>query len=262
MAGGCCAGVVAIFPVLTRKYLMKSDPCRTSAVRVQRGRPVLLVNERPVPGALAYCKPDYVADFAQAGIHLFTPDLGLIKWWLAPGTLDHAAIDHFLEQYVAHDPAALLIPRINLGYAEDGWWPAHAPGERAVARLIADNEPSGRYGDVPRRSGSGHSFASAVWLDEAAEIVRLLVEHCESAGYTGAMLGYHVCSGITQEWFAWNTFEEDMCEDYSPPMLAAYRAWLREQYGTDAALRAAWGDAAAALDAAAPPARFSKTTGA
>ena len=93
--------------------------------------------------------------------------------------------------------------------------------------------------------------ASPVYRRDAAARVAALVEHLESK-FGDRMAGYHPCGQNTGEWFYQDTWENRL-NGYAPADTKGWRTWLRARYGSDAALQAAWRDAAATLDAAAVP---------
>jgi hypothetical protein len=202
---------------------------------------------------MVFVEPRYVPDFARAGLHIHDAELGHVKWWRGPDDFDLASIDNLLHEYLEADDQALLLPRIPMGYAEADWWRVRHPGEVSVARSIETGEVVQRVGEEARHHGSGHSFASEAWLNEAAVALQTIVRHMESADYGGHMLGYHIGGGITTEWFAWNTFLHDLCEDYSRPMVMRFRAWLAARYGAVGALREAWENRLVDFETAAPP---------
>ncbi|HQK95714.1 MAG TPA: beta-galactosidase, partial [Armatimonadota bacterium] len=96
------------------------------------------------------------------------------------------------------------------------------------------------------------SWASQAWRDDAGYALRRYIRHVRSSPYADRVLGYHVASGTTEEWMYWGANEGRFC-DYSPVARQAFRRWLRDRYGSDAALQAAWGRADVTLDTADVP---------
>jgi hypothetical protein len=93
--------------------------------------------------------------------------------------------------------------------------------------------------------------ASPRFRREAAERLEALVCHLEKK-FGKRILGYHPCGQNTGEWFYQDTWGPGL-NGYAPADLRAWRGYLRQRYGTDLALRAAWGDGQAALDKVAVP---------
>lgn len=98
------------------------------------------------------------------------------------------------------------------------------------------------------------SFASDVWRSAMAQSLREYVEHVRQSPYAGGVIGYFLCGGGTEEWYYWGDYDHAAhALDFSPPMLRALRAHLRQRYGNDVArLRAAWHDKVD-FDTAMPP---------
>jgi len=228
-------------------------PCLTSKVAEYNGRPALFINDKPAAAAMVFVEPKYVRSFAEAGLHIYNPDLSFTDWWLGVDEYDMSAVDARLQDYIAGDPDILLIPRIAMGYAEAKWWREKFPDEIAIARSIDTGARVDRFGEGASHRGSGHSFASKIWLKEAEKAIRAIVEHIEGSDYAGHVAGYHIGGGITTEWFSWNAYHFDLCEDYSLMMGEYFRAWLANRYPNDDALREAWQDDVVLLATAMPP---------
>lgn len=156
--------------------------------------------------------------------------------WPAPGEdADWSATDNACEQVLRANPKALLLPRF--GADPPDWWRKAHPEDNMTwedgSHLLHAVVASPRY----RR--------------EAAARVAALVEHFEIK-YGDHMAGYHPCGQNTGEWFYQNTWET-LLNGYAPADTTAWRAWLRQRYKTDAALRNSWHDPNATLSNAAVP---------
>ena len=66
------------------------------------------------------------------------------------------------------------------------------------------------------------------------------------------MAGYHPCGQNTGEWFYQDTWEK-LLNGYAPADTNAWRAWLRVQYRSDAALQSAWREPEVTRDGAGVP---------
>ncbi|MCD6521002.1 MAG: hypothetical protein J7M05_13870 [Anaerolineae bacterium] len=97
----------------------------------------------------------------------------------------------------------------------------------------------------PRAKGKTYltpSYASRIWLEDAAEFIRTLVRYVYEHELDQYILGYLICAGNSAEWVKVGPME-DWAGDYSRPMQEAFRAWLCQKYDSDVhALREAWGD--------------------
>ena len=94
------------------------------------------------------------------------------------------------------------------------------------------------------------SLASPRYREATARYVASVVGHCEGHDWGERVIGYW--TGMRFE----GTHEPLVTGhlyDHSPLAAAAWRAFLADRYGTDAALQAAWADASLALDAAPVP---------
>ena len=70
--------------------------------------------------------------------------------------------------------------------------------------------------------------------------------------YGGHMLGYHTSGQNTGEWF-YDRGWEGRLSGYEPPGREAFRAWLKQKYKTQAALRLAWHSPSASFESIEPP---------
>ena len=231
----------------------------TTEVRVINGAPTLLLNGDPVP-ALAYfwsgCHyaetPDQqeserrrlMGNMRDDGVHLYQrcPDPG----WIYPGQFDptHAGLEHegeTIDQMMARtlevDPEGYFVPRLST--APPFSWTLPHRGEMEVIAGATD-----MYRQV--------SWASDVWLAEAGQMLTTFIQYCESQPWADRLFGYHV-DGPSGEWCP-RAAMIGQYGDYSQPMHAWFRGWLRTKYGDDEqALREAWNDRNATFETAAVP---------
>lgn len=170
---------------------------------------------------------------ADAGVDFVSFPIGFP--WPEPGQEpDFSAVDSACEQVLRVNPKALLLPRVGV-YAP-AWWSAQHPGE------AMQWEDGKKLDAVP---------ASPRFREDAAERLRLLVEHLE-AKYGDRIAGYHPSGQNTGEWFYHETWNRPL-NGYAPADLAAWRAWLAARYRTNADFRKAWGDPHIALETAEVP---------
>ncbi len=71
------------------------------------------------------------------------------------------------------------------------------------------------------------SFASRQWLRDSGAALRRFIEYAESR-WGRHVIGYHLVSGGSQEWYYWGAFE-DAFADYSQPQQEAFARWLEER---------------------------------
>ena len=94
------------------------------------------------------------------------------------------------------------------------------------------------------------SYASRLAAEGRAELARRIVRYVQSRPWADRVVGY---LPFGQDEGTHHLCVYDAMFDQSPVMRDEFRAFLRQRYGTDSELRAAWGDDAAGLDAATVP---------
>jgi hypothetical protein len=227
----------------------------TTWVADYRRVPTLHVDGHPVPAEVAYVRPEHMGPFLKAGFRLFTVTTptrrGAGIWWLGPGWYDFSAIDQLIEAFlqasadISGSGDILFMPRFHLAPQGFPWWEESHPGEMTVLRHTETGEvldPRQAHPDAPAYLGhevhlqttNVHSFHSEVWREDAAQALRALISHCESAPYADHLWGYHICDGLFQEWFHWNEYAFDGLADYSSAAQRDFRAWLLHKYHADA----------------------------
>jgi hypothetical protein len=201
--------------------------------------------ERGLPpfAEAGYCnyitwKPEYEAqirEFAEAGVETFYvslhagevdrlwgfPDSGARK--LDDGWLKtHLTLARQVETVQKYQPAARLIIRPS-STVPDCWATAH-PDD------MQTDEDGRRYGDA--------TLASPRYLEDVARYVRNLVEYCEAQPWSDRILAYLDApygEGLLLLCCSGKMF------DCSPANEQAFREWVSRRYGTEPALREAWG---------------------
>ena len=158
--------------------------------------------------------------------------------WARPGeATDWDRIDHEIEEVLAANPDALVVPRLRLD--PPTWWLNEHPDDRMEFR-----EPTYRH--QPFVSVSSHP-----WRELARNQLRATILHLEER-FPGRIAGYHPGGQTSYEWFYHDSHGQNFF-GYSPCEVAAFRDWLAKRYGSDAALQEAWGNPAVTLDTAEPP---------
>ncbi|NPV47794.1 MAG: hypothetical protein HPY69_12600 [Armatimonadetes bacterium] len=226
-------------------------------VRRYHGAPTLFINGEPHNGMAWACygpSPEVFADFARAGIRLYTfsatpteAGYGLSQTsWTAPDTYDFSQLDQRALMLLQECPDAYFFPRLYVHAPK--WWSEQHPQD-IVLMDPGDGKP------VPLIHAGGKpapSWASEQWRRDTIEGLRRLIAHVEASPYADRVVGYHIASGTTEEWMMWGA-NEDEWVDYSPVNVARFRQWLAERYHTDAALKRAWNDPQVTLATAAIP---------
>lgn len=194
---------------------LAGEPVMKSEVRVERGGPRLFLNgEETYP--LMATSTGLVATagkFAEAGIHLYNPIVGISSGWLGPNQYDWTVIELFYARLLEADPEAKLLPRIQLD--APAWWKTAHPEECMKYALPG---PKDRYDVIhtqklPESEGGFYfgqgqdlwnvTFASEKWRADTAEAMRALIAHFENTPLRSRIVGYHPVTGETGEWNTW-----------------------------------------------------------
>ncbi|MCC7187003.1 MAG: hypothetical protein IT185_12215, partial [Acidobacteria bacterium] len=206
-------------------------------VSMRDGLPVLLTNGRPraplmfffnteVEEGWSHLEPQ-VRLASEAGVHLYSLCLPWPWWDEEP---DFARGERFLQAFVDIDPEALFIPRMRCEGSE-AWLEAHPE-----ARLV--------YADGS--SPLMNSMASDEWWKALESGLDRAVRHYESSPFADRIVAYHPAGQNTNEWFHYEYWLHG--PDHSQPNRLAFQGWLAKTYGSEAALREAWGRRDVRLD--------------
>ena len=171
--------------------------------------------------------------------------------WLGPDSFDYATQEAGWRRLLEINPDTQLCLRIFVGSPQ--WWDDAHPGE---LQLGADGSPHFTLQHGPRRTTP--SVASERWRTDCGLALRRFLDWLKTSGWSDRIWGFMVCAGITYEW---GLLGGDTAPDTSAPMLRRFRAYLRETYTTDAALRASWADTNVTLDTATIPSRAAREAG-
>lgn len=173
-----------------------------------------------------------ITNFAAAGVHLFVVYCRAGKLWLGPGKYDFSSLDASLRAFLTADPDAYLIAMIRL--IPPNWWMAAHPTEWVHYAKTAKLDNPDEARNVKRAS-----LASDAWLSDTCAFWRALIRHVERQPWGKRVIGWHPGYGIYSEWHYFGSWTDQM-PDTGAAMTRRFRAWLREKYATEAALRQAW----------------------
>jgi hypothetical protein len=235
-------------------------------VKIHNGAPTIFIDGRPFNGQIFNSMPANPAEiklFIDAGISVFsftcsaTAGAGAFKGndpvWKAPGEYDYRSFDDKASNLLSQKPSAYFFPRLDLS-APEWWMKAHPEDIVLVRNAKGEFEPLRLPNDPDRIKNKSiirktvPCWASEAWRRDTLDAIRRLVDHVEAAPYAGRVIGYHLASGESHEWFMWGN-----AVDWSKPNLAAYHRWLGKTYRTDDALRKAWRRPDVSLGSAEPP---------
>ena len=185
----------------------------------------------------------YLEDFANIGVRIvfFTVDM---KYWKGPGEYDFSGLDGILSKTVKACPQVLMVPRMFLMPPQ--WWINSNPSDLRM------REDGSAYQGSPDEYLHGQtlpSIASEKWRKDTLDFLDAYVSHCEQGAFADHIIGYHLSSEQSEEWFYWGGPEID----YSPANEMSFRHWLAAKYGTDEALRNSWRSQTVRLESARIP---------
>lgn len=170
---------------------------------------------------------DEIRMAAGRGIHLHSLVLHLP--YIAPGTdWRQADFSHFQK---VMDYCIAGRSR-GAGVSPD----LHAP---SGGGLVA-GAPSRSAGGVRDWQNGGPNIASEEWLKQETDALLAMLEYVRAhPDYDRRIVGYHIFPQYVGEWMSMNGHCDGV--DLSEANRAMFNSWLKERYGTDEALSAAWG---------------------
>lgn len=156
--------------------------------------------------------------------------------WTGPGQYNFTEIDRRMKEAIANHPDSYLMIQIYLDVPQ--WWKDANPDE-----LLVSSEENGEKNNV--------SFASEKFANDAIAANIAMIEYIKQQPYANRVVGAVLCACSTSEWVWYDMGQYAL--DYSTASQNAFRKYLKEIYGTDAALQAAWNDGTVTLDTAQVP---------
>jgi hypothetical protein len=219
-----------------------------ASVRVTDGVPrIVVAGDEIDPTQNLFINPDATQQRHGVESEVAIWTLGLEELGFYETGYDYSKVDRTLAQYLAAKPDAWVILTFTLDTTYHRWWLQQHP--EALCAMDGGETVIGDYAGGRRQLPS---YGSPVWREAYSEIVRNLIRHLRQTPYAERIIGFHPCSGISWEWFHWGSQSGELV-DYSPAGQDDFRRWLRETYGTEAALRQAWGRPEASFATAAVP---------
>ena len=194
-----------------------------------------------------------IRNFCESGLRLYQLDLFLEHIWPSEDVFDLTLARKQVAGVLAVCPEASVIFRFHLR-APDWWKKAHP--EEWVVYADTDYAEEQQYGllriiehdNSPVRRVS---MASTKWKEAVTEKFIRFLEEFSRTPEGDALAGIQVANGVYGEWHNWGFYDNE--PDVSKPMTQAFRAWLREKYGTLEDLRRAWNEPDATFDTAEAP---------
>lgn len=173
---------------------------------------------------------EQIRQAAAVGIHLYSSVLYL-PFKNAYGDRSFAATDALLQQILAADPDAFILPRLQ--FVPTNYWARTHPDQMA------------RYADG---SEGDASLASTDFWADCVDALEALIVHLANPTTPGGdrVIGFHLDRG---EWF----YDAAAGFDLSEPNQTAFQNWLHAKYQFPYALRAAWFNGAVTFEEAEIP---------
>ena len=214
-------------------------------VVMHNGSPAIEVDGEifpPMTVTLLRHDEEYYAELRRAGIRIFF--LTCATAWLREDAL--AQLQHNAEKLLKAVPDALCFLRISLDPPVE-WMESH-PEERM---LYSDgsHEPFTYYTEFIAQPIPGQYFlGSDTWRETCVGHLTTFLDALDQTPLRDHIIGYFLAAGVCSEWNSGNLLNlwaKEKGAGFSPAFRREFGRYLREKYGTEEALRAAWRDPAA-----------------
>ncbi|MGN0866608.1 MAG: hypothetical protein ACI4SG_02885 [Oligosphaeraceae bacterium] len=175
----------------------------------------------------------------QAGIRNYRLILDLMECWKGPETFDYTKLEEAVDAMLGACPEAVFSLHINTQMPS--WWLDQNPDQVCT---FADGSRTGadRY---------MQSLASRKWREDASWAIRQVIRHLETRPYANRLWGISIAENHNGEWF-WASEDSNRKRSwggYNRCDQEYFQEYLQRKYGNDQALREAWRDPEATLDA-------------
>lgn len=199
------------------------------------------VNNKVFPPVLlmraAMCREDgddITLKAARAGVPFFELQVTTDRSYGGPGKYDFSYLDEYANRTLALNPDAYFIGQICFERMPQ-WCAAH-PDELIgyATGPVEDSMSSDLYGRPPRPSA-----ASKLFREEANRMIVAMADYIKSKPWGKRVAGFRVSYGVYYEWQHYGHGASGM-PDIGKSMTVAFREFLKQRYGTDAALQKAW----------------------
>ena len=231
----------------------------TAEIRMDSGKPMVYIDGEAKP-SIFYLSPagdlwwdlQKEAEFCEgSGIELYVTNCTYLNnngnktqpIWLDEDTIDFDTFDRYIYEPLSANPNALII--VDVAMQAPSWWLDQNPSEEIV---LYDS----RTGQMVNPATRAVSFSSEKYRQEAGEVLRQLIEHIKTAPYASHIVGIKIQDGETQEYMTQGV-EDWVIGDFSESAVNGFRKYLKELYGTEAALQAAYHDETVTFDTVTVP---------
>jgi hypothetical protein len=258
--------IFVLFCFLNACAALLSQKTLTGRVSMYQGRPTIFINDAPqVP--LLYSLTDVpggrqsgdelaqhnLRQFCEDGVRMFQVDVFLEQLWPRERVFDVAYAEKQVAGVLQACPGAAVFIRLHVDPPK--WWISAHPEEN-VRYADSTSSPDWQEGlqrfvEADPRAAVRTSLASVAWKQAATEKIRQFCRVFSKSKAGRHVVGLQVAGGVYGEWHYWGFLKQEA--DFSAPMTAHFRGWLRRRYGSDAALQTAWLDPGALLSEVAVP---------
>jgi hypothetical protein len=202
--------------------------------RLDHGQPTFFVNGKPFvwsgyatynfyPGAVNEffaSEANLVHITCAAGRHFH--NVGA-PTWLGGDEYDFGEIEQMVTTALQANPDARLIMRLALGLPPF-WYNEHPDS------LVCVQSTDGRELVWYETESMVGTLTSEAWRKQQAVAVRKLIQYCASRPWASQLIGFNICCGMTEEWFAWASCDEIIKPvkyfgDYSVTNQQAFIKW-------------------------------------
>jgi len=222
-------------------------------------KPSLFIDGKPVPPVI-YALSDIpgsnsntkqaqenIENFAKAGINLVGCDANLCSGWRRVTPFDPEPVSAEILSVLDANPNAKILLRLHVNAPY--WWHRDHPDECVIYRNPDGDKPGiddGEPDRLIRNDSNEHmrvSYASKLWIKEACEKIRLLLEHIKGMPHGESLMAVQIAYGQNGEWHQWGT-------DVSKPMVEHFKEYLKNKYQTNENLQKAWNNESVTFETA------------
>ncbi len=180
-------------------------------------------------------------NFAEAGIKLVCCDVAISTEWHKYYPFETNSIRAEIAGVLAAVPDAGVILRLHMN--PPYWWIRDNKEEQVKYRdengdcFGIDNGEENRLIAHNSDDCMNVSLCSEKWLCEAGEKLKILIEDLKTCEEGNAVVGIQIAGGMFGEWHPFGNGT-----DVGEAAKRGFAKYLRSTYGTEEALRAAWGN--------------------
>ncbi|MBE6378209.1 MAG: hypothetical protein E7051_05250 [Lentisphaerae bacterium] len=229
---------------------ISKEPLRKTTLDFSRAVPAIKVGDEVIPPFLH--KPgdtfsperaDITMKFAHTGIKWL--ELGVLDYdIIRENGFDFSRIDAMIRRTLNLAPDTYI--GLCIRFSQRNYlWMANNPDELIVYPTGKADQNS----DTLRRRAP--SMASEKYRAEMKRIIKAFFDYAKTQPWYSRIISCRVANGCYLEWHYYG-MRRDM-PDMSAPMVRAFRKFLTQRYGSDAALQKAWKNPAVTLATAAVP---------